>query len=277
MNADDLITDIAQIGVALVKRIESLGDFGTAGPDVHPPELAPEVLILHPAFVDGWWSGAKRIDSHPKRRGGPIRPYATGLHTTDMLPEEWQALVTAWSTKPGDGACANFLIGRDPAHGVIQFVPITLNSNHMGGPGHGVFVLANGTQVHPNLVANGIEIHCAGGVRRVNGQWRLVEGGVAHGAPLPDDDVMPWPGNDPTRGLHRITDYQFEVLGKLLADLDSAQMPLPKGVTTKAFGEEVPMWAHRTGRRVVTHVEMDPVHRADPWQHGCSWLRARLP
>jgi hypothetical protein len=275
VTGDDLVTDIAQIGAALVKRIESIGDFGTAGPDGHEV-TGPETLVLHPAFVDGWWSGAKRMDAHRGRWGGPIQPYATGLHTTDMLPEEWPALLKSWTERPGDGACANFLIGRDAAQGAIQLIPITRNSNHMGGPGHGVFVLANGAQVHPNLVANGIELHCAGGVRKVGGQWRLVERGVAHGAPLPDADVLPDPGGNPTRGLHKLTDYQLEVCGRLLADLNAAQIPMPAGVTTKAFGEAVPAWAHRTGRRVVTHVELDPVHRADPWPHGCAWLRARL-
>ncbi len=272
---DDVVAGIASEADAL-SRLLNVGSWGTAGPTVHPPELATDVLILHPAFTDGWWHGAKRVDCHPGRHGGPIRPYATGIHTTDMLPDEWQALVDAWTKKAGDGACANFLLGRDVQHGVIQFVPITLNSNHMGGEGHGVFVLKDGTQVHPNLVANGIEVHCAGGVRQIAGQWRLVEDNKAHGSAIDAADVIPDPAR-PGRGWHKITDYQKAVLRDLLHDLDGAQRPLPEGITTRAFGEEVPAWAKRSSRRVVTHVEMDPVHRADPWPPGCDFVRGIYP
>lgn len=271
------------LGIALATEAQGLaralgfGLRGTAGPDAHPEALAEQVQVLHDAFDgDGWWREARRVDCHPRRRGGPIRPYATGIHTTDMLPDEWDALITAWSTRGGDGACATFLLGRDEARGVVQFVPITSNANHMGGDGHGVFVLGDGTQVHPNLVTNGVEIHCAGGVRLVAGEWRLVEGGVAHGRSIPPEDVIVDPAR-PGRGLHKITDYQFAVLERLLRDLDGAQYPLPPGVTTRAFGEDVPAIARMPTARVVTHWQMDPVHRSDPWAHGCAWLRARRP
>jgi hypothetical protein len=142
----------------------------------------------------------------------------------------------------------------------------------MGGPGHGVFVIG-GNEVHPNLVTNSIEIHCAGGVRLVNGLWRFIENGAAHGAPLPAEDVIIDPAHA-GRGFHKITDYQFAIVKELLGDLNAVQGPLPAGgVTTRAFGEAVPAWAKHAGCRVVVHAEMDPVHRADPWSHGCAFVR----
>ncbi len=272
---DDIVAAVATEAQAIA-RAAGFGDRGTAGPDIHPPELDTEVMILHDRFVDGWWVDARRVDCHPARHGGPIKPWSTGLHSTDMLEDEWDALIKSWSERPGDGACANFAIGRTPAQGIVQFVPITLNSNHLGGPGHGVFVLADGSQVHPNIAANGIELHCAGGVRQIAGEWRLVENGAAHGKPIPAVEVIPDPQR-PGRGWHKFTDYQFEVADRLLRDLDAAQYPLPAGVTTLAFGETVPAIAHGLSPRVVTHWEMDPVHRSDPWPPGCAWLRQRRP
>ncbi len=266
----EIATAIATVE-EVAQRILNLGSFGTAGPDGTIGTTAPPPTSPH--FVGGWWTNATPMRAHPGRVGGPISAIATGLHTCDMLWEEWGSLVEAWTKKPGDGACANFLIGPTAGHGVIQFIPIDRNSNHMGGPGHGVFVI-NGKDVHPNTVTNSIEIHCAGGVRLVGGDWRLVEDGKAHGAPIPADDVIPDPQRS-GRGWHKITDYQYAMADLLLHDLDAVQTPLPTGTTIKAFGEVAPAIAHGASPRVVTHWEMDPVHRSDPWPQACSWLRAR--
>lgn len=256
-----------------VARLERLGNAPTAGPAEH--ELVPEAgeLAPHPAFADGYWSKARRVAAHPRRVGGTITPIATVVHTTDMLPEEWDALLRRWQEEAGEGACATFLIGRTPEHGTIQFCPITRNANHAGGPGGGMYVI-NGRQVHPNLITNGIEIHCAGGVHLVGGVWRLVEDGKAHGLPLPSADVVPDPQR-PGRGWHVITDYQRETVLELLADLDQAQAPLPAGTTTRAFGEVPTPFTVMPTARVVTHAQLDPVHRADPWLPVCEVLRAR--
>ena len=64
---------------------------------------------------------------------------------------------------------------------------------------------------------------------------------------------------------------------RIARDLDSAQYPLPAGITTRAFGEAVPSWAAHKSRRIVTHAEMDPVHRADPWPHGCAHIAKLAP
>lgn len=87
----------------------------------------------------------------------------------------------AWLS-PGDAA--HFLIGRDAATGLIQLAPVTNNANHAGGSGHGNFV-AGAQKWHPNSVSVGIEVHCAGAVQQVNGDWHLIEGGVAQGDLFP--------------------------------------------------------------------------------------------
>lgn len=271
MTTPDDILNAGPIDAAT--RLCRLGDACTAGP---PPDPAA-ALVRHPpasSWSDGWWAGAQRATAHPGRAGGPIAPFAVVVHTTDMLPGEWDSLATAWTTRAGDGACAHFLIGRDAAHGVLQLVPITHNGNHAGGPGHGVFRAPGRGDLHPNLVAIGIEVHCAGGVQRVDGAWRLVEGGSAHGAPLPDSEVTPDPQR-PGRGWHQATDYQREQLGALLTDLEMVLAPVPAGTVKVAFGEKPPAYAVLPGARVATHAELDPEHRADPWPELSTWLRSR--
>lgn len=268
---DDILHVINAGAIELGERLARLGDWGTAGPGAPAPDVHHEVA--HERFVDGWWTGAKKTPACAGRFGGLIKPIATVVHTTDMLPDEWDALVVAWTKRAGDGACAHFLIGRDASHGVIQLVPITRNGNHAGGPGNGDFVIG-GHATHPNLITTGIEVHCAGGVRLVDGAWRLVEDGRAHGAPLPMADVVPDPQR-PGRGWHVVTDYQRAMLADLLDDLDAAQAPLPAGVTKRAYGETPPAYAVIPGARVATHAELDPVHRADPWPGLSGWLRAR--
>jgi hypothetical protein len=263
---------IAATEIERLHRLATIGEWGTAGPDDHRDGIVDVVHADHPCFVDGWWSHAKQMKAHPGRIGGPINPYASVVHTTDMLPDEWDALIKAWIERGGDGSCATFLIGRDEAHGVLQFCPVTRNANHAGGSGHGVFDHARATGVHPNLVAVGIELHCAGGVQRVNGLWRLVEQGKAHGMPLPDADVIADP-HRPGRGWHVVTDYQRERLTSLLADLEGVLAPMPAGLRARSTGEASPAWATPKTPRVVTHAWLDPAHRADPWPPTCAWLR----
>jgi hypothetical protein len=267
------IVDAGPVDVA--ERLCRLGNACTAGP---PTDLAATLEPHpHPAaaeWIDGWWLRARRLPAHPGRVGGPIRPFGAVVHTTDMLPDEWDALVAAWLGRAGDGACAHFLIGRGLEHGTLQLAPITKNGNHAGGPpGHGVYRVPGVGDVHPNLAAVGIELHCAGGVRRVGGAWRLVEGGVAHGAPLPESEVIPDPAR-PGRGWHRVTDYQRAQLVALRADLELVLAPVPPGTVKVAFHEVPPAYAVLPGARLATHAELDPQHRADPWPPLCTWLRS---
>jgi hypothetical protein len=124
------------------------------------------------SFSDGWWSLAQQVPAFPGRIGGTITPFAVVVHTTDMTPESWDALIQSWTTQLGPGDAAHFLIGRDAAADLIQLAPVTNNANHAGGPGHGNFV-AGAQQWHPNSVSVGIEIHCAGAGQQVTvaGTW----------------------------------------------------------------------------------------------------------
>lgn len=241
-----------------------------------PPPTSTRPIFGPPdiRWTDGWWYEAQRSAAHPSRMGGAIEPFGVVVHTTDMLPGDFGALVTAWTTKPGDGACAHFLIGRDPGYGVLQLVPVTHNGNHAGGPGHGVYRTHGRGDLHPNVVTVGIEVHCAGGVRLVAGQWRLVEDGQPRGAQLFASDVTPDPLR-PGRGWHHVTDYQRERLDVLLTDLEAVLAPVPEGTVKVAFGERPPAYAALPGARLATHAELDPVHRADPWPELSAWLRAR--
>jgi hypothetical protein len=224
-------------------------------------------------FNDGWWSLARRTPADPGRIGGEIAPFAVVVHTTDMVPESWDALLRQWTTETGPGDCAHFIIGRDADHGIAQLAPVNRNANHAGGPGHGSFVA--GEQVwHPNSVAVGIEVHCAGGVQSVDGNWRLIEDGQPQGAPIPDADVIPDPQR-PGRGWHRVTDYQYQQLGALLEGLETVLGALPDGCVARSI-EQPPPWAiFPTGRRV-GHVSLDARNRADPWPPTCDWIRARV-
>jgi hypothetical protein len=224
------------------------------------------------SFSNGWWSLAQQVPAFPGRIGGAITPFAVVVHTTDMTPESWHALIQSWTTQLGPGDAAHFLIGRDAAAGLIQLAPITNNANHAGGPGHGNFV-AGTQQWHPNSVSVGIEIHCAGAVRQVNGDWRLVEDGVAQGNPIPDDDVIPDPQR-PGRGWHKVTDYQYEQLGALLDGLETVLDALPAGCIAQSIEQPPAYGIFPTGRRV-GHVSLDAANRGDPWPPTCDWIRAR--
>ncbi len=270
MTDEETLTAIAATEVERLHRMMNLGNNGTAGPGPLSPSRLPTPPAPAPCWTGDWWDHAQRKPAHVGRVGGPIRAWSVGMHTTDMCREELPALLTNWTTKPGEGACAHFVIGRDA---VYQLIPISRNGNHMGGPGHGIFT--DGTREwHPNTVAVGIEIMNAGGVQRVDGQWRLVEGGKAHGNPIPDADVI----SDiqrPGRGWERVTDYQYERLAALLADLELVLAPMPKGVKTKAYGEVPDPAGVMPTARVVTHHQLDPVHRDDPHAPVFQWLRAR--
>lgn len=227
-----------------------------------------------PPFANGWWAHATQHPAFAGRIGGAIQPFAVVVHTTDMVPEDWQALVDGWTNNLGDGACAHFLIGRDANAGVLQLTQITNNGNHAGGDGHGWFVDPGGQQWHPNSVSVGIEVHCAGGVQQIDNQWRFLEKGVVHGDPLPDDDVIPDPQR-PGRGWHKVTDYQYQQLGQLLDDLETVLNALPAGCVAQSVVEQTPAWGtFPTGRRV-GHVSLDTYNRSDPWPPTCDWMRAR--
>lgn len=272
----ELAAIVAATAAEALERATGLGNWGTSGPDVdaHPDVDPWHASAMH--WSSGWWSFANRAPVHPGRVGPMIRPCCTVVHTTDMLPEEWPALLKRWYESPGDGACAHFGIGRSSAEGCVQWVPIMRNGNHAGGGGHGVFMTAAAatTPIHPNTIAVGIEVHCAGGVHLVDGEWRLVENHKAHGSPLPAADVIPDPIR-PGLGWHVVTDYQRKMLTQLLQDLELVLAPMPAGLVARSTGEAVPSWGVPKSARVVGHVSLDPTHRSDPWPPQMQFLNAR--
>jgi len=225
------------------------------------------------SFTEGWWSLATRRDAHRARSGGAITPFATVIHTTDMPPETFATLITNWTTTPGNSASAHFVIGRSTADGVVQLVPIDHASFHAGGQGHGNFVTSS-QHWEPNSVAIGIEIHCAGGIRQVDGAWHLFEGTVPQGHAIPDSDVVV----DPQRaghGWHVVTDYQYAQLAALLDGLEAELGALPAGCVAHSI-EAPPAYGRFATGRLVGHVSLHAAQRADPWPPTCDWLRARL-
>ena len=250
-------------------------DETTDTPTETPVETPPaDTSTPAPAgrFDNGWWSLARQLPAFPGRIGGSIAPFATVVHTTDMVPEAWDSLLNSWTTRKGPGDCAHFVIGRDADAGVVQFAPITNNANHAGGTGHGSFVAGSQTW-HPNTVSVGIEIHCAGDVRQVNGEWLLLEDGKSQGAAIPDDDVVPDPRHS-GRGWHKVTDYQYEQLGLLLDGLETVLAPLPDGCVATSIEKPPAFGIFATGR-VVGHVSLHAAQRGDPWPPTCDWIRAR--
>jgi N-acetyl-anhydromuramyl-L-alanine amidase AmpD len=223
-------------------------------------------------FNQGWWSLATRRDAHPGRVGGNINAFSTVVHTTDMVPESWNGLINRWTTQPGAGNGAHFVIGRDANAGVIQLVPINRNANHAGGEGAGSYV-AGAQSWSPNSCTIGIELHCAGGVQRVGGQWRFVENGVPQGLALPDADVIPDPAHA-NRGWHTVTDYQYQQIDLLLNALETVLDPLPTGCVATSI-QPPPAWGSFQDARVVGHVSLTPSRRSDPWPPTCDWLRTR--
>jgi len=192
------------------------------------------------------------------------------VHTTDMYPGTFDALVRAWVTRPGRGNAAHFLIGRTEADGVVQFAPITRNANHAGGPTHGNWRTPSGALVHPNTMSVGIELDCAG-------KLKLDSDGRAHypadGWLIPKGDVD-WSGRMP---WHAVTGYQMENLRRLLLDLRAVLKPLESGWTVSPSGSYrdngVSPWADPYGPHVVGHVSLDPVNKTDPGPQVMRALR----
>lgn len=228
----------------------------------------------------GRYRGARWAPIHPGRVGGAIAPWGVVVHTTDMHPSTFGALIRAWQRDAGRGAGAHFLIGRSAREGVVQLVDVGRNANHAGGrPAHGWFEVNDGARVHPNRVTVGIEVHAAGAVRWVGGEWRCYSGGRPVGAPLPAAEVQPDPRR-PGRGWHVATAYQLDEIARLLDALaaragralppDSYRI-VPHGAP-QAWAPHV-RWCDRLP--VVGHVTLDPARKSDPGPPLSDWLRAR--
>lgn len=200
------------------------------------------------------------------------------VHTTDMAPGTFNALVKAWQSKPGAGNAAHFLIGRNEADGVVQFAPITRNANHAGGsPSHGWWKYktpAGGKLVHPNTVAVGIEIDNAGKLRRVAKSGGRYDWYYRDGEKfvfIPEDEVSV---DERGQGWHTVTAYQRDALAQLLRDLHQCLMIGPELIVPNGdYKQNGCPWAEMTGR-IVGHATLDPNRKTDPGPFVTAWLKA---
>lgn len=256
-------------------------------PDEHPPVSAFQVSRVNNGKTDGapapWirgaWTKATQTPAHTGRVGGTILPRAIVVHTTDMHPSQFGALRKAWQERPGDGACAHFVIGRDATQGVLQFVSITRNGNHAGGNPHGWWrsppvnprTDGNGTLYHPNTVAVGIELHAAGQLKPTGkpGEYRHPDSGLLVPASEVELDAKgrPW---------HKVTPYQYAILRDLINDLMPLLGAWERGTAVKpddTYESQGVPWAATPSIDVVGHVTLDPVNRNDPGPFVMEWLR----
>lgn len=245
-------------------------------PPIPPPTLAP--IAPSPAIgADGWGliPGLRHSPIHVGRLGVAIKPQFIVDHTTDMLPEDFDGLLKQWRESKGGGNGAHFLIGRDEKQGCHQLASIYRNANHVGGmedvdgswvERHGWFKLAGSSQLsHPNLLCVGIEVHCAGELRHVNGQWRYGEGSPwkPTGKPIPDSDVEP----DRRVGLgwHKPTQYQLDRLREIHRALQAVLVEAKPGWKLVPNGvQQFPWGLAPAGSRIVGHVSLDPNRKTDP-------------
>ena len=269
-----------------ITRASETGNWDTAGPsdDEHP--LAPGMDVLKAnwggtnalgshGFLNGFYTGATRVDAHPGRIGATIVPRTVVVHTTDCLPGTAPVIVKSWSTTRGAGNGAHFVIDR--RGGITQLVSVTRNGQHAGGPTHGWYILDQPGKgvaplVHPNAWAVGIELDCAGKLRAPK-----VRGGnpVHHdsGKEIPREDCRIH--SDGT-WWHVITLAQEVALRALLRDLvDQVLKPEPAGASISPSGSYLGTAHSRTyqgngspwalhGGPVHGHVTLDPINKTDP-------------
>jgi hypothetical protein len=303
-------------------------EFDTAGePGPDTPEAARHRRGLDPItddppdgqWIRGWWDIAERSPIHEGRVGQLISFCAAVVHTTDMHPDRFDALLEAWKRSKGRGAGAHFLIGREPDEGLHQLASVQRNANHAGGmrtengrpvPYHGwlidntrTAVYPTGRRFHPNMHTVGIEVHNAGLLYMLNGEWRttqVVNGRrLPFGAPIPNAEVLPEGKKAAVpRGWHRPTPWQRDILGHLLGALADApyRVKPPAGMSVepntfvpgKTWRAEVPSWAPHVeilGRvrtdlppmPVLGHVTLDPARKGDPWPPLSAYLTSARP
>jgi hypothetical protein len=265
---------------SVVRRLlglTALTEAAVAGGD---DQLADE----SPDWDGGRYLGARWSPCHPGRVGRAIKPWLVVVHATDMIPSSFDDLLRARKATAGKGNAEHFLIGRTREQGVVQEIPVDRNANHAGGPdGHGwLKVPGRAALVHPNAVAIGIEVHCAGALRLIGGQWRYAPRDPATGLPKPIGGAIPadMVEVDPARegrGWHRPTTYQLDELRGLLTAIAACpvRVPPPAGWSIVPHGKP-PSWAPDVvidGVPVVGHVTLDPNRKGDPHPPIARWLR----
>lgn len=246
-------------------------EFDTAGVDPVRETFTPRVSERS-GFVDGWWGGVVKRPIHPGRIGGAINAWSTVVHTTDMAPGTFEALLKAWAKEPGRGAGAHFLVGKTEEAGVAQLVSILRNANHAGGaPSHGWYKLANGRLIHPNSVSVGIELDNAGRLDWQGRKWVHKDSGRV----FAEDGVYV---DSQHRGWERVTAYQLHALEVLLDALDAALPPPPVGTTIVPNGSYAANGVPEASLpwvREVGHWTLDPNRKTDPGPQVDAFLEQR--
>lgn len=241
-----------------------------------------EIEAESPDWDGGWYLGARRAPAHPGRVGRAIKPWLVVVHTTDMLPGTFNALLRKRAGERGKGNGEHFALGIDPGQGLVQEVPVDRNGNHAGGPDgkHGVIVAA-GRRLHPNTLSIGIEVHNAGALRLVAGEWRTGsrdDDGVwrPSGAPVPGNQVESDPARD-GRGWHLPSLWQLEQLEQLLLAFGDCPVMVPPPASWMIDPNGTPQgYAPHVvirGVPVVGHVTLDPNRKGDPHPPLSRWLR----
>jgi hypothetical protein len=242
-------------------------NWDTIGPqlDEHPPVSAYTGLEAGwtSTVADGWWEGARIRRAFPDRIGGTIKPQSITVHTTDMVPGTFDAIVKSWTTKKGAGNAAHFLIGRTVMDGVVQFAPITRNANHAGGAREHGWFSTRGRLIHPNTCSIGIEIDNAGKLVKVDGKYTHRDTGRV----FQEDDV--WYDADSRTYWHKITSYQESMLLHLIKCLRPSLLPFPEGTVVQpsrgGYLANNARWADTEGELdVVGHATLDPYNKTDP-------------
>lgn len=269
-----------------------LGNWHTAGPasgestgNQTPPPRTIDVVNANagnaasqPAWnpsarwSNGWYTPATRCPAHVGRIGATITPRAIVVHTTDTMPGGFSAIVKSWTSKPGAGNAAHFMIGRTEADGIVQFAPVTKNANHAGGTPCGKFKTPDGKLHHPNSTTVGIELDAGGGLKKDGVGW-------FHPDTKRRVDASNVYVDTRGRGWHIVTPYQRDQLNRLVADLQHTLKPFEGGtkvIPTGNYKENVVPWADSFGyiysRNCVGHVTLDPVRKTDPGPQVISWL-----
>lgn len=243
-------------------NIKQEGEWKTVGPDVAEYPVVTAGDIAHVAekvnageFTEGKWSLATYKEMHSGRIGRSIIPRTLVVHTTDMRPGTFAALVRNWTSQLGRGNGAHFLIGRTEADGIVQFAPIHRNANHAGGPNCGSI-----GGLHPNTISVGVELHANGLLKKVKGKWANSDNTETY----PDSEVFV---DEHGRGWHRITEYQRDMLKRLWEALKPTLKPWPAGTKVQpnaAYAPNGVRYAEAQSPALVGHVSMNVLNKRDP-------------
>lgn len=260
-----------QLKTILIKLLQALGlqtsktqgEWSTVGPDPAEYPVVTAGDVAHVAeksnygeFKEGIWSEATYKPMHKGRIGRAIVPRTLVVHTTDMRPGTFAALVRNWTSQLGRGNGAHFLIGKSAADGVIQFAPIYKNANHAGGTNPGSI-----GGMHPNVCSVGVELDNAGRLTLRNGKWVHADTGTV----MATESVYV---DKKGKGWEKVTPYQKEQLNRLWLALKPTLKQWPASAVVQPngsyVGNGVAHFASAVATSLVGHVSINPINKTDP-------------